>query len=92
MNSRFSKIMLTASLSLACLPVFGQTTRDEMFATIEKTGGVYYAYPALKATQNTPAPKGYTPFFINHYSRHGSRYLISHKDYLRVKDLLVRAD
>lgn len=92
MNSRFSKIMLTASLPLACLPVFGQTTRDEMFATIEKTGGVYYAYPAPKATQNTPAPKGYTPFFINHYSRHGSRYLISHKDYLRVKDLLVRAD
>lgn len=59
---------------------FAQTTREEMRATAEKNGGVYYAYPVSKS-HNTPAPKGYKPFYISHMGRHGSRYLISESDY-----------
>ncbi len=41
----------------------------------------YQAYPDKNLPTLTPAPKGYTPFFINHYGRHGSRWLIDPKDY-----------
>lgn len=54
---------------------------------------VYEAYPGPL----TPAPEGYTPFYISHYGRHGSRYLtyesaykylISHLEALRDAGLL----
>lgn len=67
-----------------------QPARDEVFETIEKAGGVYYAYPVTESA-NTPAPKGYKPFYISHYGRHGSRYLISDNDYTWVLDLLADA-
>ena len=67
-----------------------QTTYEEMAADLNKTGGVYYAYPSTSA-DNTPAPKGYKPFYISHYGRHGSRYLISDRDYRWVLDLLNKA-
>ncbi len=58
-----------------------QTTREEVFDKIEKTGAVYFAYPSDDIKPETPAPKGYEPFYISHFSRHGSRYLISDEDY-----------
>lgn len=38
----------------------------------------YYAYPYTDspAPAQTPAPEGYTPFHIEHYGRHGSRWHI----------------
>ena len=85
------KSILMMSLLLAGLSMMGQTSREELAATPEKTGGVYYAYPAPSADGNTPAPKGYKPFYISHYGRHGSRYLISGRDYTTVYDLFVKA-
>ena len=38
------------------------------------------AYPSFDHTM-TPAPEGYVPFYISTYVRHGSRWLISPKDY-----------
>jgi hypothetical protein len=40
----------------------------------------------------TPAPKGYVPFYISHYGRHGSRYAWSTSTYTKVKDVLDAAD
>lgn len=73
------------------LPVSGQTTRQEMFEDIRKTAGVYLAYPTEGFQKQTPAPKGYKPFYISHYGRHGSRYLISDQDYKWVIDLFEKA-
>lgn len=87
MKKLFSIFMLGA----AVLAAPAQTTREEVFETIEKAGGVYYAYP-VSESRNTPAPKGYKPFYISHYGRHGSRYLISDVDYKRVIDLMRDAD
>lgn len=75
---------------LCCLVASAQTTQEEMFATLEKTGGVYLAYPADIPPQ-TPVPKGYKPFYISHYGRHGSRYLIGDNDYKWVLDLFADA-
>ncbi len=79
------------ALSAAALGAQGQTTREEMAADLNKTGGVYYAYPVTES-HNTPAPKGYEPFYVSHYGRHGSRYLISDRDYKWVADKLHEAD
>lgn len=82
------KILTTALMLTTAAGVWtqawGQTTREEMAADLNKTGGVYYAYPVTES-KNTPAPKGYKPFYISHYGRHGSRYLISTEDYTRLQ-------
>lgn len=71
---------------VSVLPLISQTNLAEIAETPEKAGGVYYAYPVTKSI-NTPAPEGFVPFYISHYGRHGSRYLISDRDY---KDLIDR--
>ena len=64
-------------LGIACLMA------TPLFAQYEKMGGVYYAYPATKTTL-ADAPKGYEPFYISHYGRHGSRWLTSDNRYIWV--------
>lgn len=83
--------LLSFLLFLNICSVSAQTTKEEMFATPEKTGSVYYAYPSDEIVAQTPVPKGYEPFYISHYGRHGSRYLISDEDYKWVLDLLEDA-
>jgi len=46
----------------------------------ERTGGVYYAY-AVADAQRIDMPDGYTPFYISHYGRHGSRWLPTESRY-----------
>ncbi len=89
MNNRITGFLL--SILCAGFGVTAQTTLQEMSEDLNRTGGVYYAYPTEKA-DNTPAPKGYKPFYVSHYGRHGSRYLISDNDYKWVYDLLKKAD
>lgn len=73
------------------LQSYAQTSREEMAADLNKTGGVYYAYPTTEA-DNTPAPEGFKPFHISHYGRHGSRYCINDESYTQILDLLRKAD
>ena len=42
--------------------------------TPEQTGGIYYAYP-VKSSISVQWPDGFSPFYISHYGRHGSRWL-----------------
>lgn len=66
---------------------------DTLLFTPDMLGGVYFAYPETQAknAKVTAPPKGYEPFYVSHYGRHGSRYLISDKDYEDVRDILVKA-
>lgn len=41
-----------------------------------------YPYSVEEPPAQTPAPDGYVPFHMEHYSRHGSRWLIGGDDYL----------
>ena len=61
-------------LLMACALLAQAQTRQQM-------GGVYYAYPAPKKPVSVKAPEGYTPFYISHYGRHGSRWLPSGSRY-----------
>ena len=46
---------------------------DQLRADMKKSYGNDYPYPHY-TVQLTKAPKGYKPFYISHYARHGSRY------------------
>lgn len=85
------KIIIGVAVLAFALSGYAQTTREEMAADPNKTGGVYFAYPSTTA-DNTPAPKGFKPFHISHYGRHGSRYLIGDNDYKWMADLLHKAN
>lgn len=89
---RIKRTALASLLLLAAvLSVSAQTALDEIRECPEKSGGVYYAYP-VPTQRLTPAPKGYKPFYISHYGRHGSRYLLSDNDYKRALDALRTAN
>ncbi len=83
-------VFLSAALAFAAGLLQGQTTAEEMALNLEKCGGVYYAYPVSESL-NTPAPKGFAPFYISHYGRHGSRYLASDNDYKWVVEKMHQA-
>lgn len=53
----------------------------------EPIEGITQSVPAL-----TPAPEGYKPFHIEHYGRHGSRWLIGGNDYLTPVRQLEKAE
>ena len=82
---------LALILATCGLGVSAQTTFEEISADLNKAGGVYLAYPKVEAKQ-TPAPKGYKPFYVSHYGRHGSRYLLGDRDYLWIIQLMQKAD
>ena len=57
--------------------------KEEIIQSPEKMGSIYYAYPTPNGIQ-TPVPEGYSPFYISHYGRHGSRWMTSDERYLEV--------
>lgn len=86
------RLLFSALLASACgFLTLAQTAREEVLADPCKAGGIYYAYPG-PAEMSAPAPEGFTPFYISHYGRHGSRYLIADEDYARVIGQFAVAD
>lgn len=43
---------------------------------------ITYPYAEAEPPMQTPPPEGYKPFHLEHYGRHGSRWLIGGNDYL----------
>ena len=65
--------------------------RDDFKANPKLSANNYQAYPDTNLPAITPAPAGYEPFFINHYGRHGSRWLINGKKYSWPVEVLDKA-
>lgn len=63
-------------LLFSALQLQGQT-----FTSRDSLRGVYRHYDFTLEGPDTPAPKGYKPFYISHYGRHGSRYPVD-RNYL----------
>jgi hypothetical protein len=68
-----------------------QQVLEEIRNNKQLAGSNYLAYPGPKKSL-TAAPKGYKPFYISHYGRHGSRFLINPSDYSRPLQALQHAD
>ena len=67
-----------------------QTAKEEIEKNLRLSASNLLAYPNPR--QNlTPAPKGMKPFYISHYGRHGSRFLINRRDYNNPYETLLRA-
>ena len=59
-----------------------QTAQEEIKANVYLAGSNYLDYDRQLATEPlTATPKGYEPFYMSHYGRHGSRWLIGESEY-----------
>ncbi|MBQ2131066.1 MAG: hypothetical protein II431_06970, partial [Prevotella sp.] len=64
---------------------------DQLKEDPRKAYGNDYPYPTHLKTVLTKAPKGYKPFYISHYARHGSRYYWTEQLYKDLDTLLTLA-
>ena len=77
-----NRIALIVLCLLCCGTAAAQTAQEELKANRYLSGSNYLDYDRQLATEPlTPAPKGYEPFYMSHYGRHGSRWLIGEGDY-----------
>lgn len=91
MTNRFTlKVRLLALLLLTAACAVAQTTPAEIAENPERAAGIYHSYEYLPGPA-APVPAGYAPFYISHYSRHGSRYHASASTYTEPLEILRKA-
>jgi len=94
------KILFWVAICTSCL-AFGQKRQssnpypsgslaDQLKADYHRFGTNIHSYEFFDL-EDTPAPKGYRPFYISHYGRHGSRSNKGDKDYQMVISVLDSA-
>ena len=69
----------------------GKTALEEIAADKFLAAGNMTDYDHLPRTALTPAPKGYEPYYLSHYGRHGARYLLEENDYAMPVQTLRKA-
>ena len=86
------QLLITLSVCALSLSATAQTAREEIAANKYLSGSNYLDYDRQLTTKPlTPAPKGYEPFYMSHYGRHGSRWLIGEGDYTNPINTLKEA-
>src|SRR5574344_2744961 len=85
------KLLFTTIITLFAITATSQSVRDDLKRDIRYSASNQMAYPTPTG-KLTPAPENYKPFYISHYGRHGSRYLINPKDYSYPHEVLKSAD
>ena len=78
------KILLFLLLAFGVSGLRGQSSREELSANPACADGIYRVYTP-ENTVRTPVPKGYKPFYISHFGRHGSRWLLRNSEYTDLK-------
>ena len=78
------KKTLAVSVFIACswALCFAQGYREAIQQDPLKAAGSFYVYDGYALPAMTPAPKGYKPFYISHFARHGARWCTSEYDAL----------
>ena len=85
------KTVTTLLLVLTAAMAWAQTSAlDQLKADPRRSYGNDYPYHFSDA-RLTPSPDGYAPFYISHYSRHGSRYFWADFLYKGLDSLLTKA-
>ena len=64
---------------------------DALRQDLMRTGGNLIPYSHGDLTE-TPAPRGYKPFYISHYGRHGSRHTWGGGGYELISGIFAKAD
>lgn len=87
------KILIFTYLYTACImAAYSVDPRQELRENPYLSGSNLLAYPDQNLPKLTPAPAGYEPFHIEHYARHGSRWLLKERDYTKPVEALELAD
>lgn len=76
----FATALLSVIVLLSPTTMKAQTPREDFKRDITLSASNYVAYRGPQKAL-TPAPKGYKPFYLSHYGRHGSRYMIGKAAY-----------
>ena len=88
------RITILMMVAVACLTLSATTPRKQVIANFDRSASNHYAYPYgndLKVPTLSAAPAGYEPFYIDHYGRHGSRWLTNARYYERPCQELTKA-
>ena len=87
MRFRFLALILSGFVFTAS----AQSLDAEFFTqNPDAAGGIYYTY-RFANPELTDTPKGYKPFYISHFGRHGSRWHASTGVYTYPQDMLAKA-
>ena len=87
---RFLASFLFLGVTLSTYAQLSPQMEAYIRANPRRAAGVVHAYEFLPL-KDTPAPKGFQPFYISHYGRHGSRSHSSDKPYVLLRDCLQAA-
>lgn len=87
-------IRLTTLLLCGSIGLSATAGADKKPITSHEAGGNYYCYPYIdeEPPAQTPVPAGYTPFHLEHYGRHGSRWHIGEWHYKQPVEILEKAE
>lgn len=86
---RLRLFLLLAAMSLTAA---AQTAFEEIKQNRFLCASNYLDYDNYPATAKlTPTPKGYEMYYLSHYGRHGSRWLLNTGDYMRVIEPMRKA-
>lgn len=77
-------------LASAILPAQNRNWREDLSSHPEFLGGTDYLCPA-EDTPLSRAPRGYKPFYISHYGRHGARYAWQSDMYSSLSEVFSKA-
>ena len=80
------RITLYLLAAIACLSLSAINPVTQVKGNFDRSASNHYAYPYgtdADLPSLTQAPAGYEPFFIDHYGRHGSRWLTNARYYER---------
>lgn len=91
MKIRLHTAAFAAALACLSIPASAQLTKERLGQDINIGNGYHHSYsPSIGG--ETPAPKGYKPFYVSHVGRHGSRYDLGQGgSFTAVADLLAEA-
>ena len=89
----FLRVLCTTTLLLVAALVMAQTSaREEIAANPFLCGSNHLDYDNYPATEAlTKAPKGYEPYYMSHYGRHGARWLLGDGEYMESIEILRKA-
>lgn len=84
------KVLVAISGLLFGVSSFAQKAYEEIKADPQKAYGIYGLY-SFTTVSNAMSPKGYEPFYISHFGRHGARFASSSSFYLKAHTMLAKA-
>ena len=91
MAKRYFLFLLAALLGSLSLQAQQYDVLDQVRADARKSWGMEGPHRFDEIVPLTKSPKGYEPFYISHYGRHGSRYAWSSKTYILLHDVFAKA-